>query len=70
MLLPARTPVEIVQRLNREIVAVLRTSDFRDKAATQGAEVIGSTPAEFTALMRKDLAKWASVTARLKLQTE
>jgi len=70
VLVPARTPPEIVQRLNREIVAILRTSDFRDKAATQGAEVIGSTPAEFAAFMRKELAKWAGVTAKLKLQTE
>jgi tripartite-type tricarboxylate transporter receptor subunit TctC len=70
VLLPARTPPEIVQRLQREIVAILRTPDFRDKAATQGAEVIGSTPAEFAALMRSDLAKWAKLTATLKLQTE
>jgi tripartite-type tricarboxylate transporter receptor subunit TctC len=70
VLLPARTPPEIVQRLLREIAAILRTPDFRDKAATQGAEVIGSTPAEFAALMRSDLAKWAKLTAALKLQTE
>jgi tripartite-type tricarboxylate transporter receptor subunit TctC len=70
VLVPARTPPDIVQRLNRDIVAVLRTADFRDKATTQGAEVIGGTGEEFAALMRSDLKKWAKVTSTLKLQTE
>lgn len=51
-------------------MTVLRTADFRGKAAAQGAEVIGGTPEEFAALMRSDLKKWAKVTSTLKLQTE
>ena len=70
VLLPARTPVELVQRLNREINAILRAPDFLEKAATQGADVMGGTPAELAALMQADLAKWAKVTAKLKLQIE
>jgi tripartite-type tricarboxylate transporter receptor subunit TctC len=70
VLVPARTPSEIVQRLNREINAILRTPDFLQKAATQGADVIGGTPAELGALMRTDLAKWAKLTAKLQLQME
>lgn len=70
LLVPARTPADIVQRLQREVTAILKTPDFREKAATQGAEVIGSTPAEFAALMRRDLTKWARLTSKLKLQIE
>jgi tripartite-type tricarboxylate transporter receptor subunit TctC len=70
VLLPARTPAEIVQRLNREIGAILKTRDFRDKVAAQGAEVIGGTPSEMAALMRSDLAKWAKLTSKMKLQME
>jgi len=70
VILPARTPVELVQRLNREINAILRAPDFLEKAATQGADVMGGTPAELAALMQADLAKWAKVTAKLKLQIE
>lgn len=70
VLVPARTPSDIVQRLHREVAAILKTSDFREKAATQGAEVIGGTPAEFAAFMRSELAKWAKLTAKLKLQVE
>jgi tripartite-type tricarboxylate transporter receptor subunit TctC len=70
VIVPARTPPEIVQRLNREINAILKAPDFVEKAASQGADVMGGTPAELAALMRADLAKWAKVTAKLKLQIE
>jgi tripartite-type tricarboxylate transporter receptor subunit TctC len=70
VLVPARTPTEIVQRLNREVHAVLKTPDFRSKVAAQGAEVTGSTPDEFAAFMRLEIAKWAKVTSRLKIQPE
>jgi tripartite-type tricarboxylate transporter receptor subunit TctC len=51
-------------------VALLKTPDFREKAATQGAEVSGGTPEEFGAFMRSELKKWAKVTSTLKLQIE
>jgi tripartite-type tricarboxylate transporter receptor subunit TctC len=67
---PKGTPEEIVQRLNREINAIVRTPDFASKAQTQGADVLGGTPTEMGALMRADLAKWGKLTAKLKLQIE
>ncbi len=67
---PAKTPAEIVARLNREIIAILRAGDSREKLAAQGADVIGSTPGEFAQRMKSDIAKWARVTARLRLQSE
>jgi tripartite-type tricarboxylate transporter receptor subunit TctC len=44
--------------------------DFREKVASQGAEVTGSTPEEFAAFMRAEIPKWGKVTSRLKLQPE
>ncbi len=70
VLAPARVAPEIVTRLNREINAILRTPDVREKLAAQGADVAGSTPEEFAAILRRDLQKWARVTAGLKLQTQ
>jgi tripartite-type tricarboxylate transporter receptor subunit TctC len=70
VLLPARTPGEIVQRLNREVRTILKMPDFREKVASQGAEVTGSTPEEFAAFMRTEIAKWEKVTSKLKLQPE
>ena len=70
VLAPARVPPEIVTRLNREFNAILRTPEVREKLAAQGADVAGSTPEEFAAILRHDLQKWAKVTAGLKLQTQ
>jgi tripartite-type tricarboxylate transporter receptor subunit TctC len=70
VLAPAKTPAEIIARLNREIVGILKTSDAGDKLAAQGAEVIGSTPAEFAQRMKSDIAKWALVASRMRLQIE
>jgi tripartite-type tricarboxylate transporter receptor subunit TctC len=70
VLVPARTPTDIVNRLNSEIMSILKTPDVRELAMAQGAEVTGSTPQEFAALIRNEIKKWAKVTSTLKLQTE
>jgi tripartite-type tricarboxylate transporter receptor subunit TctC len=58
---PAGTPQPIVARLNREIVAVLRDPQVNERLAQQGLEPVGDTPAEFAAIVKSDLAKWAMV---------
>ena len=68
VLAPARLPTEIVARLNREINAILRAPDMREKLAAQGAEVAGSTPEEFAAILRREIQKWAKVTSALQMQ--
>ena len=58
---PAQTPRDVVDRLNKEVVAILRTSQNRDRLAADGAEVIGSTPEVFAAFYQAELVKWAKV---------
>ena len=70
VLAPAKTPSEIIARLNREIITILKTGDAKDRLASQGAEVMSSTPEQFAQHMKSDIAKWAKVTSRLRLQTE
>ena len=59
ILVPARTPPSIVIRLNGEIVRILRLPDTRSLIESLGFEVIGTTPAQYTAFAKADLAKWA-----------
>jgi tripartite-type tricarboxylate transporter receptor subunit TctC len=61
LLMPARTPRDIVGRLNREIVKILRMPDVRERLAGQGAEPVGNTPDEYAVLLKADLARWARV---------
>jgi tripartite-type tricarboxylate transporter receptor subunit TctC len=58
---PAKTPKAIVDVLHREIVNALQTPEIRDKLAREGAEAVGSSPAEFGAYLKADVARWAAV---------
>ncbi len=55
---PAGTPRPIVDRLQRELKAVIGLPDVRDKMVAQGQTPVGNTPEEFTANVRADLPKW------------
>ncbi len=58
---PAGTPADIIERLNREIVAILHEREMVERLSAQGAEPVGSTPAEFAAYIRSETLKWAKV---------
>ena len=58
---PAKTPPAIVSRLSQEIARVLRLPDVRDRLLSQGMEPVSSTPEEFGAYIRSEMAKWAKV---------
>ena len=61
ILAPAGTPRAIVERLNGEINAALRSADVRDKIQTEGGDVTGGSPEAFAALLTAERAKWAEV---------
>ena len=61
LLAPAKTPAEIVGRLNESTVKALAMTDVREKFAAQGAEAAGSTPEEFRAYIRAEIDKWGRV---------
>ena len=58
---PAKTPAPIIDKLNREIVAILKLPDVREKLAGLGVEFFGTTAQELAAVMRTDAAKWEKV---------
>ncbi len=61
LLAPAKTPAEIIARLNESTVKALATMDLREKFIAQGAEAVGSTPEEFRAYIRAEIDKWGRV---------
>jgi tripartite-type tricarboxylate transporter receptor subunit TctC len=56
---PAGTPPAIVERLHTEFTHALALADVRDRMVNLGAEPVGSSPAEFTAYIRGESAKYA-----------
>ena len=61
IVLPAGTPREIVERLNRELVKVLGAQDVKDQFAQHSAEPSPSTPEEFGAYVKQEIARWQKV---------
>ena len=61
LLVPARTPREIINRLRQEITAVLAQSEVRDALIKQGLTPSVGTPEELAALIKADLARWQKV---------
>ena len=61
ILLPAKTPRAIVERLHREIVKVLNTPAIKEQLFRQGLDASPSTPQEFGAYIKSEIAKWAKV---------
>lgn len=61
MLAPTGTPGDIVQKLNEEIVKVLKSPELKERFARDGADIIASDSQEFSAYLRSETTKWAKV---------
>jgi tripartite-type tricarboxylate transporter receptor subunit TctC len=61
IVVPAKTPPNIVLRLNAEIQAALKNAEVRDRVIAAGAEPAPGTPAQLGQLMRAEIPKWAEV---------
>ncbi len=70
ILMPAGTPREIVLRTNAEVVRILREPDVRERLTTVGAEIVGSTPEEFGAMIRSEIDKLAKVVRAAKIRID
>ncbi|MDX3905572.1 MAG: tripartite tricarboxylate transporter substrate binding protein [Pigmentiphaga sp.] len=70
IVVPANTPPAIVDRLNKEITDILKSSDIREKLAQHGYESIPMTPREFANLIAHERKKWKEVIDRAGLALE
>jgi tripartite-type tricarboxylate transporter receptor subunit TctC len=60
---PAGTPKAVVDRLNREIVAILKSEAVTEKFRGLGARVVGNSPEDFGQYLRAETAKWSAAAA-------
>jgi tripartite-type tricarboxylate transporter receptor subunit TctC len=67
---PAGTPRAIVERLNREINAILTQPASRNLIASTGSEVGGGTPEAFGALIRNETEKWGKIVRQAGIKPE
>lgn len=70
VLVPAGTSRDIVVKLNREIVRILRTPEMLERLSSEGAAVIASTPEEFADFVKREVTKWAKVVKQARIRLE
>ena len=70
ILAPAKTPKPIVDRLQKEIAAVLADPDVKGRYDVLGIEVVANTPAEFAEQIKADLARWEKVVKQANIKVE
>jgi tripartite-type tricarboxylate transporter receptor subunit TctC len=61
MFAPAGTPKDIVAKINAETGRMLATAEVRERIAKEGADPVGSSPAQFGVRIRGEIDKWAKV---------
>jgi len=67
---PAKTPREIVDKLNKEIVAIMKDPDTAKKFADQGADIVTGSPEDFAKLVQSELAKWSKFIKEAKITAD
>ena len=70
ILAPAKTPPDIIRKLNVEIVKALTDPSVKSLLDNQAMQVAGDTPEQFAAFLRKDSATWKAVAAMANVSVE
>jgi tripartite-type tricarboxylate transporter receptor subunit TctC len=70
IVVPAKTPAAIVERLRRELVKVLAQPAMINVLATQGLDAANTTPAEFDKLIRSEIDKWRKLVQVANIRVE
>jgi tripartite-type tricarboxylate transporter receptor subunit TctC len=61
LMAPARTPKDVIAKLNADVLKVIRSPELVEKLKAEGSDPVGSSVADYTAFLRDEIAKWAKV---------
>ena len=67
---PANTPPAVVERLSREIAAIVQSPDMKENFTSKSLEPVGSTPAEFATFIRDEMRVWEPVAKAANIKVE
>lgn len=70
LLAPARTPPEIVNRLNEAVRQAVAAPEVRDRLVEIGAEIFTQSPEEFGKFLKSEIERWKGVVAKYKIAVE
>ena len=67
---PAKTPKDVIARLNREVNAALNQPDVKKRLAELNLDAHGGTPEQAAEFLTSDIKRWAEVIARAKIEKQ
>jgi tripartite-type tricarboxylate transporter receptor subunit TctC len=70
ILAPTGTPKPIIERLNKELVAITATPDFKAAMDRNGADAISNSPEQFASLIKIEVGKYGSITKKLGIKLD
>jgi tripartite-type tricarboxylate transporter receptor subunit TctC len=70
ILAPAGTPKTIIDRLNKELVAIAATPDFKAAMDRNGADATSNTPEQFASLIKNEVGKYGNITKKLGIKLD
>jgi tripartite-type tricarboxylate transporter receptor subunit TctC len=70
VVVPARTPPEIIGRLNAGIIEVMQSAEIGARLDAEDMEFVAAAPAQFNAARAAEVAKWAKILKQMPLRAE
>ncbi len=70
VLAPAGTSRNVITRLNAELVRIMHAPDMKERLANTGTDALTSTPEEFSAYIKREIAKWGDVIRRAGVKAD
>ena len=70
VVMPARTPRDMVAKVHAELAKMLKSADMKEKILQQGGFASGNSPEEFSAFIKNEIDKWAKVAKAAKIRIE
>lgn len=67
MVVPAATPQDVINALNKQVVAAINEPAVHKRLSDFGVEPVGNTPAQFAELLKSETARWQKLIRDLKI---
>jgi len=67
---PAGTPADIIARLHRDVVTIMKMPEMRERMAAMGSEIVDMSSQQFQAFIRSEAQKWGDIARRVGAKAE
>ena len=61
LLAPAKTPASVIAKINQDVVGVVLSPEIKERLKAEGADAVGSTPAQYAKFMQEEVVRWGKV---------